>query len=363
LLSMKNFHEAEFLMEWIDSCYDRKLNPSGGAALFNIPDDADNTSMAVGFQLLYFKRFEQPQVLPDTGPLEMLEHFRDCHRTKSDRKNTGLGKESGAFLTWLKDEEQPAFSRAEHGIIPLWANNVDIVINANVLFALSMAGLQKMAGYHEALQLVVKCIDDYSWPHSSLYYPEKYVFPYAVSRAWRDAGVRDPLMDQSMPKLMLQLLDEQFRFGKKNPGMAGAFPWDKFGNCMLATALGLITLLNLGRPVAEKCGSYRQFVLATDKAVQFLVRHRRAIQARQNSTRRQFPAVPPNFWESGVLFTSSLQPLAHWRSHAQATSLVLEAFSKYIIAYDLEESRFMSRRLSLGGNFTIKNAPLIFLIR
>lgn len=54
-----------------------------------------------------------------------------------------------------------------------------------------------------------------------------------------------------------------------------------------------------------------------------------------------------NFWDSGILYSSSLHQLAHWRSHAQTTALVLEAFAKYILAYDLFGNGFLSNRLNV----------------
>jgi len=348
LFSLKNFHEADMLMDWLLSCYNKRLNPSGSAAIFNIPNDADNTSMAVAFQILYNKWLGQPSQLTDIKPLEYLTLYRDQHRTKNDRQNKWIEKDTGAFLTWLKDEQVPPFTGPDKGIIPLSVNNVDIVINSNVLFALSLANMQSTPGYHEAVELLAQTIEHYTWPDASLYYPQKYIFPYAISRAWRDANASEPLLDYAMSLLMVQILDELAAVGKQFPQSSGAFSGNGRDNLQQSTALGLVTLLNLGRAMAENCGLSTQYDHAVDKAVTFLICNRKTDQIRQKEIIRLFPGITLNFWESGILYSSSVKQLAHWRSHAQTTSLVIEALAKYVLAYDLCGDDFLSRRLFLN---------------
>ena len=233
-------------------------------------------------------------------------------------------------MTWLKDEELPTFSFPEKGILPLSVNNVDIVINANVLFAMTLAHKQTSPGYHDAMRLLAQTIENYTWHDLSLYYPQKYIFPYAISRVWRDAGVREPLLDFSMSQLMVQILNEVIHAENQSTRPSGAFPVNKFNNYQQSTALGLITLLNLGRKMAEKCGLSKEYDDIVNKAVNFLISSCIPGRARQNKTGQVFSGITPNYWESGILYSSSLQQLAHWRSHAQTTSLVLEALAKYI---------------------------------
>lgn len=348
LLSLKNFHEADMLMDWLYSCYDKHLNPSGSAAIFNIPDDADNTSMAVAFQLLYNKRDGEPSRSTDTRPLEYLSLYRDQNRAKFDRHSHLVGEDTGAFLTWLKDENLPPFSCPGKGIIPLSVNNVDIVINSNVLFALTLAGMQSVPGYNDAVRLIAKKIGQNAWQDASLYYPQNYIFPYSISRAWRDAGARDPLLGIAMAQLMVQILDEMDAAGKQSSHPSGAFPGNGHHDFQQSTALGLITLLNLGRAMAENCGLSARYDHVVNRAVNYLIIHRKTDHVRQKKIIRQFPGVAVNFWESGILYSSSVKQLAHWRSHAQTTSLVLEALAKYALAYDLEGDEFLSRRLILN---------------
>lgn len=347
LLSLKNFQEADMLMDWVLSCYDKSNNASGSAAIFNVPNDADNTSMAIAFQIMYDKWLGKPSQITDIKPLECLSQFRDQHRTKSDRYSKWFGNDTGAFLTWLKDEQLPPFSGPGEGIIPLKVNNVDIVINANVLFALSLARMQSTPGYQDAVKLIAKTIEDYTWPDASLYYPQKYIFPYAISRAWRDAAARELLLVSAMSQLMVQILNEMDDAGNQTLQPSSTFKGNSQVSFQQSTALGLITILNLGRDMAENCGLSAKYDHVVKMAVNHLIITHKTDKVRQKSITRQFPGITLNFWESGVLYSSSVQQLAHWRSHAQTTSLVIEALAKYVLAFDLCGDEFLSRRISL----------------
>jgi hypothetical protein len=217
-----------------------------------------------------------------------------------------------------------------------------------VLFALTLAGMQEVRGYREAIILIAKTIEEYTWPASSVYYPQKFVFPYAISRAWRDADARDPLLDVAMNQLIVQILDEMDDAMLLLKKPSGTIDADNLHNFQQSTALGLITLLNLGRDMAENCGMSDKYDRVVKIAVNYLVTNHNDDPARQKEITKLFPGGRVNFWESGVLYSSSVQELAHWRSHAQATSTVLEALTKYVLAYDLGRDEFLSRRLGLG---------------
>jgi hypothetical protein len=361
LLGFKNFEESKILFSWLSDCYDLELNPAGSSAIFNIPNDADNTSMAVAFGVLYNKWLGQDPRLAVTRALDRLPDFRDRNRSHCDRYNESLGTDTGAFLTWLKDERLPTFSEPKEGVIPLGINNVDIVINSNVLLAMTLAQKRDAPGFTDAIRLIAQTITDYSWHDASLYYPQKYIFPYSISRAWRDAGIHEPVLDYAMEELMKQVLGEVSRLGSKSGHYAGAFPVNQFNNYYQSTALGLITLMNLGRKTAEYTGLEKQYDDVVNKAVNFLIAGRIKSGARHEHTRTGFPGVRPNYWESGVLYSSSVQQLAHWRSHAQTTALILEALTKYILAYDLDEAPLLSRRLLLekhGQNWSLSLNPV-----
>ena len=134
---------------------------------------------------------------------------------------------------------------------------------------------------------------------------------------------------------------------RQRPDCGGAFPSDPYGNCHYSTALGLAALLNLGLGTARTAGCERRFLTAVDKAAIFLLRTRQLIKPGRDNFSGLFGKIRPAFWASGIIYTSSLQPMAHWRSHSQCTALVLEALSKYILGYDLTGSGLLTHRICL----------------
>jgi hypothetical protein len=334
LMGLHSFHEADAIMDWLDRIYNRQENPSGSSALFNIPDDSDNTSMAVGFQLMYERWKGSGVVHCDLSPLDLIPMFRDVDRKLTDRHNAVLGQNTGAFLTWLKEESQPVFSAPGKGIIPLAVNNVDIVVNANVLFTLSLAGRVSVPGYREATGLLAKVVREGTWRKASLYYPEKLFLPYALTRAMRDGGLDDPRLHGVMVDLLVWLLEDQQALEERGPRHAGPFPGNGLGSTVMTTALRLIALLNIGRSVAGSLGLEGRYDETVNRTVRFLISARKKVPPGQPETGRMLAGILPNYWESGILYSSSLQQLAYWHSHAQATSLVLEALAKYVLGYD-----------------------------
>lgn len=334
---------------WIASCLDTKANPTGADALFNIPNDADDTSTAVSFQYFYSRLFPKSGITTDFAALERICDFRDIDRDREDGRDSWKGKNSGAFLTWIKDENAPVFSRPEIGIIPLAVNNVDVVVNANVLFAMALTGRKDLPGYHDCVRLIAKAAEKRAWPEAGLYYPQNMIFPYTASRAFRDGGAREPEMKKAMQLLLRDLLKAQYQWGQKNPTRKGAFPGGDDKSDHLATALAVTTLLNMGRETAVEGGLAREYDYAVRLGVNYLVEQAEWKKPRNDETVGKFNSKNGRcaHWLSGLFFAASFWDLAHWRSQAFTTAMVLEALTKYALAYDLDDVPAGARRLKL----------------
>jgi hypothetical protein len=341
---------------WVEQCLDPKLNSTGADALFNIPNDADDTSTAVTFQAMFAKRFPQDSEKPDLLALKLMSNFRDLGRSREDGRDAWKGKDSGAFLTWLKDEAPPTFATPETGVIPLNANNVDCVVNANVAFALAYNNLKRQPGYLECLNLLAAACEKHAWPEGGLYYPQYMIFPYTVTRAWRDGGAREGPMAAAMEKLLKNMLDEQAAWGKKDPMRVGAFPGGEDRSDHLATALGLSSLLNLGRETAQRAGELDRYDRAVTAAVAYLCRNAKARDLTYPTTKRIFahPQFKSKTWASGLFFAASFWDLAHWRSEAFTVAMVAEALTKYVLAYDLDQCKLGKRHLLLKADPTAR---------
>ncbi|MBF0410224.1 MAG: hypothetical protein HQM10_22960 [Candidatus Riflebacteria bacterium] len=333
--------------DWLVACLDSK-NTSGADALFNIPNDADDTSTVVAFQKALADKYPLYGISVDLNALRLIQSFRDIDRTREDGRDAWKGKNTGAYLTWMRDENEPTFSKPEVGIIPLGVNNVDLVVNSNVVFSLALNGQKSLPGYMEAINLIARGIEAHAWPKAGLYYPQNMIFPYTATRAFREGGANEPVMREAMKKLLIQILEEQEYLAAKEPSLRGAFPGEEDRAYHLSTALGAVSLMNIGREIAIECGCMDRYSRAIHSAVAFLLKEAKKVKFNYNSTIKIFgDKIQPHCWESGLFFAASYWDLGHWRSQAFTVSVVLEALSKYALNFEKSDNNSDKTRLIL----------------
>ena len=343
--------ESQFTKEWLLDALDPNKNPYGVDALANIPADADDTAVA----LAHYQTFSAEKSPAELEVLaNSLLNFRDLDRSKEDGRDQWKEGQSGAFLTWLKDENldrDHRFLNPELGIMPLGVNNVDCVVNANVLFALGLSnpGQEADEAIEASSKLMLRAAAGKHWPGCGLYYPQKMLFPYAISRAYRDGGIDNQYMEQAMAILLSDLLAEQEN--------TGAFSGGTDQSKDLSTALAVVSLLNIGKDLADSLGLAKIYHDAISKGIGYLVSNAKsqAIKHRDTFNRGQsFNLFPPfgrqSFsWESGLYFSASNWDLAQWRSKAYTASMVVEAIAKYLLAYD------QGKAGQLGGKLKVRS--------
>jgi hypothetical protein len=343
--------------EWVMRCLDPVENPGGASALFNIPNDSDDSSTALALQII---RGQLKNAYPDdafftvdsnfkidSAVCDVILNFRDINRDPryEDGRDNWKGAGSGAFLTWLRDEKEPTFSQPERGIIPLGKNNVDVVVNSNVLLMLGLLNNKTAAGYNETIALLTKAVLQKVWPAAGLYYPQNMIFPYTVTRAYRD-GNNDALRP-AMKKLLRDLINEQKMYSKTSHSKAGAFPGGEDMTDYLSTALGLISLLNIGADIAAEEAALDDYNRAVESAVKYLLDTAKKYKVKNAET---FDAGEKDRdlygvrWDSGLFFSASFWDLAHWRSEPFAQAMILEALTKYLLAYDAGGTNITSGR-------------------
>lgn len=348
LWELKGFHGSEIIMEWINEIYTPKINKTGAIAMFNIPTDTDDTSLATALKLLAQKDSLIPEV--DLLPLWEISRHRDLNRDKRDPRNSIIDQETGACLTWHKNEDLPVFSFPEEGIIPLKTNNVDLVVNANALYALSLANLQSEPVYRDIVKLLAGTAYTGTWKKMNIYYPEKLWFPFALSRAVRMGKITDPELDSALFVLLEELLQMHQGLQKESPGFAGAFPPFDGISFETSTALGLNALLNIGADRAKKASKQDCYQNAIEKSVNFLL-------SRAKTQKKSRTGTHLVYWRSGPLFSSSVHELAYWYSTPLNTALVIEAFCKYLMGFDILPDKASPQRLQLsfaGGKYIVK---------
>jgi len=350
--------------DWVVRCLDAKQNPTGAAALFNIPNDSDDSSTALSIQKIRTQlqgAYADDKFVNDAGNfaidmpvLDVIFRYRDTGRKPEfeDGRDAWKGRDTGAFLTWFQDETAPTFGDPGRGVIPLGKNNVDSVVNSNVLLTLGLLGKKGAPGYREACAVVEKAIVLEKWPQCGLYYPQYMIFPYTASRAYRDGGVAE--LEPAMRVLLKQVLAAQRSYAGTS-GRAGAFPGGEDRTDFLSTALGVTTLLNIGADIAEKEGLGADYKSAIEGGISYLQSKRVKYKLKNPDTIGRDAAgrdIYGIYWDSGLFFSASFWDLGHWRSVAFCNAMVLEAFAKYVLAYDQSGVNIIN-----GRRLRIKNYP------
>jgi hypothetical protein len=327
--TIDGFHGPQQIMEILPMA--RALR-----AVFDVADDADDTAV---YHLTLLKLLdENPTWAAELGVAARpdfasdLARWRDAGRVRKDVRDAWKPDGTGAFMTWLDDEEKPG-NRLP--ITYALANNVDCTVAANALYAVGVGaslggGSRAVPGYEESCALLRKVVVDGSFPVCSHYYPAEWLFPYAVGRAFADGGVSCLDGDAGNGKTVLATLLERILARQIEGGdLAGA--WNDTGAVadlpedinarepefqgsahVLSTALNVVTLYNLH---AENDPRARA---AIERGLRFILDHRLKTDAGLT------------FWQGGVFFSSSIQQVARWKSRPYTTSVVLEALISYL---------------------------------
>ena len=167
-----------------------------------IPPDLDDTAVA-------FASLRENGIPIEDSGLEYSLNFR---------------APEGLFYTWINEEKWLNTSD------PLYwyykQNDIDIVVNANMLYALSLAGKQAP----EVSDYLNNYITNNSFTDSTVYYNDPYIQLYMFTRAYADGHVKD--LKPSMPVIRNYLLSTQK-------------PDGSWGN-EINTSLAAVSLLNTG---------------------------------------------------------------------------------------------------------------------
>jgi hypothetical protein len=260
-----------------------------------IPTDADVT--ATTFAALLDDELLDGGSGVDSAPEKFFSDWRDTGDVPLRFTPPWLPSASGAFLTWLN-----------YGS-PLTPNDVDLVVNANVLFALGRYGRLETPGVAEAIALIRRATEQGLYrthpEEISLYYPDNYIFQYAVARAYHEGPV--PALRPAVEILADDLEQSALE------GADGAAHWDK-GAPVLNTAFAVLTLLNAGR------------------STELIARGVRYLEARQDALTGD--------WPEGVFFIARTDRGIQfgWVSHSFTTAMALEALCRFALLHNPDQS-------------------------
>ena len=275
----------------------------------NIPNDSDTTS-AVLTSLVYNSQINKTEFQVASEALETISKFVDINRNPMYYNKFEKQKKTGAFMTWLMDEKDPAmprgyFSKPEKGVrIPFNKNDVDCVVNANILSLLAMTEKTDVAGQKEACAFLNKVIAKDQHASCGIYYPNTFNLTYALAVAAK-SGVQC-ITNDSNEKMIRKILASQNAEGA----------WTNLGNIwedpVLSTSFALYALLHLPHNEhSEDSEISRQIHSSLVYGTHYLLKN---IISKNNSL----------YWTADNFFTATAiaRSLIMWRSKAYTNSII-----------------------------------------
>lgn len=287
----------------------------------NVTNDADDTALA--YELITLNgqvkknQAKSPRAVQPWYPEKVGSVFspwRDLNRRFGphpyNRLNGGY-KETGAFLTWLKQEQNSFFGVLmdaewdETGIHD-GVNDIDCVVNANVLTTLALndeldtQGVESACNYLNRVTLKPKDIRT-----CGLYYPNPYHLHYAVGRAYASGA---KCLEPSRNRLLEALRKEQLPDGSWPGG---------------PTKEPLQSTLYAANAMLMMTDNFKKDEDVIERSMKFI----------RNQARRDGKRI---FWPAGVFFSGGffIRDRLIWKSEPYSTSLALAALSKYAKAID-----------------------------
>jgi hypothetical protein len=256
-----------------------------------IRSDADDTAAAYAVLLDHQALDGGAEVARDFE--RFFSDWRDLGQVPRRNHPDWLAPNSGAYLTWLAyggNIEDPV------------ANDVDVGVNANILYALGRHGKLDTPGVSEAVAVINEAVQADLHPSEpfgfTLYYPDNLAVHYCVARAYREGGVAD--LAPAVELLVADLI-ELAEFDE-----ARRCHWDR-GHPHLNTAFAVLALIAAG---------YRGELV--DGGIAYLLAEQDAASGA---------------WEPGVFFGASLDDgtVGLWTSTALTTAMALEALARYAL--------------------------------
>jgi hypothetical protein len=292
----------------------------------NVPEDADDTSLG-NLSLLYENKIFGTK--NSIASWEVFDNYLDINRKNRNWFNVLFHSDanSGAFMTWLHPEfEYNKWNPIKTAIntllifvpgstarpepyepwVPFGANDIDVVVNANVLSYLSKSNqLQKSKGHVKAIALIENRLKKKNWFNNSVYYPNQFHIHSSVTKAYA-SGILD------LKKSAEIILEDIFQKQKED----GRFESQSFINnrdVVQSTANALSAMLDckkMGLNVPDS---------KIENAIKFLLS-----QKKTNNNEIH--------WDAGVYFSGGtlLRNILFWKSEAYTTSAIINCFERYL---------------------------------
>lgn len=254
-----------------------------------LPSDADSTAVVYAALLDDHLLDGDPSVTQNVA--RFFSDWRDENALLFRKRPRWLPERSGVFLTWLHYQTPPD---------PSLPNDVDLLVNANVLYTLGRYGALDAPGVDEAVSQINRVVSlGLHQTHAdevAVYYPDNLAFQYCVSRAYFEGHVT------GLRPAVEIMADELEAMAIYRPD--SVVYWD-MGSPHLNTAFAVLTLLNAGRSSE-----------LVDKAAAYLVAEQDPLCGN---------------WDEGVFFVQpdTFGQDVEWVSSSFTTAMAMEALCRY----------------------------------
>jgi len=372
-------------VDWLENYLDLENEAIGMDVLFNVPNDTDDTALAIASNYYYYQERKDPERLEEylqmsknfAGHVDTFErrnsrrykdYLEECEETWQAQTSNAArqslfsdktflvdcslddtrehwrydayeSKHSGAFLTWLYDENEPIYAHPEDGVVLPGQNSVDCYAIANVVYSLSLTGMRDdpllREGYVSSCNAITNTILNERrqlWKSCGLFFPAHMTYPYLVSRAVGDGDACQDLQpdnqsrfDKAVGVLVDNIISEQDEVsGEKQSGQ-----WFEEADreTALPTVLGGVSLLNFRQVYGDTFEQNYQVRERVERAISHTLD---ASEVETLPDGGQSSSVPEGSFFGG----GTSDEVAHWRSQPFATSVSLELMTKYLLQYD-----------------------------
>lgn len=293
----------------------------------NVMNDFDDT--ASGFTAIYYQSKMGNHSVKTPALSPYLTAYIDKNRKNYNWYNhwNGIPRSTGAYMTWIGKEYEHeklsisdvvrhtaffwfpkscAYPKYGTPYMPYGANDVDLVVNANILSYLSLNKEIKDENTHQAaIKYCKKMLKQKNPQKAVIYYPNDYHLQYAVARAY-EKGVQD--FHEPLLEITNNLIKKQC-----NKGAFVSRVRINQGDTIQSTAYAVYALL-----VKEDL-SNQEVKLAVEKGIAFLLQH------------RKYDNYGNIYWQGGVFFSGGtlVKNLLFFKSDAYTTSIIANILLKY----------------------------------
>jgi hypothetical protein len=299
----------------------------------NVPEDADDTSLGNLASLYNNRIFDSKNKL---ASCKRFDEFLDIERKNRNWFNVLFHRDgnSGAYMTWLYPEYEynnwnvlktaihtllifvpgsSARPEAYEPWVPFGANDVDVVVNANVLAYLVKTGqLEKSKGHTDAIKMIESRLRKKFWYNNSVYYPNQFHIHFTVAKAFA-SGIEDLRVSSEI--ILRDIMEKQ--------NLDGSFQSQSYINHfdrVQSTTNALSAMIDCkskGLAVSD---------IALGKAISYILSQKKVKNEQI-------------YWEAGVYFSGGtlLRNILFWKSEAYTTVAVANCFQRYLALKNTKE--------------------------